>query len=120
MSVRLDPVELAVAAIAEGGAVVVVDDEDRENEGDIIFAAAKATPELMAFTIRHSSGVICAPLPGDLLDALDIPLMTPDNQDAYRTAYTVSVDARHGVSTGISAADRARTVRLLAEPTTAP
>ena len=120
MSVRLDPVEEAVAAIAAGRAVVVVDDEDRENEGDIIFAAAKATPELMAFTVRHSSGVICAPLPGEMLDALDIPLMTPDNQDAFRTAYTVSVDAREGVSTGISAADRARTVRLLADPATVP
>ena len=118
MSVRLDPVERAVADIAAGRPVIVVDDEDRENEGDIIFAAAKATPELMAFTIRHSSGVICAPMPGDLLERLEIPLMTPHNKDAYRTAYTVSVDARDGVSTGISAADRARTVRTLADSAT--
>ena len=120
MSVRLDPVERAVADIAAGKAVVVVDDEDRENEGDIIFAASKATPELMAFTIRHSSGVICAPMPAELLDRLEIPLMTPHNKDAYRTAYTISVDARDGVSTGISAADRARTVRTLADSATEP
>ena len=68
--------------------MVVVDDEDRENEGDIIFAASKATPELMAFTIRHSSGVICVPMPGDMLDRLEIPLMTPHNKDKLRTAYT--------------------------------
>jgi 3,4-dihydroxy 2-butanone 4-phosphate synthase/GTP cyclohydrolase II len=120
MSVRLDPVERAIEDIAAGKAVVVVDDEDRENEGDIIFAAAKATPELMAFTIRHSSGVICAPMPGAMLDRLEIPLMTPHNKDAYRTAYTISVDARDGVTTGISAADRARTVRVLADSATEP
>ncbi|MDN5746898.1 MAG: 3,4-dihydroxy-2-butanone-4-phosphate synthase, partial [Nocardioidaceae bacterium] len=120
MSVSLDPVERAIADIAAGKAVVVVDDEDRENEGDLIFAASKATPELMAFTIRHSSGVICCPMPGDMLDRLEIPLMTPHNKDAYRTAYTLSVDARDGVSTGISAADRAHTVRVLADSATEP
>ncbi len=118
--VRLDPIERAVADIAAGRPVVVVDDEDRENEGDIIFAASAATPELMAFTIRHSSGVICVPMPGELLDRLDLPLMRPDNQDRLRTAYAVSVDARDGVSTGISAADRALTARLLADPATQP
>ena len=118
--VRLDPVEQAVADIAAGKAVVVVDDENRENEGDIIFAAAKATPELMAFTIRYSSGVICAPMPADMLNRLEIPLMTPHNRDPMRTAYTISVDARDGVSTGISAADRARTVRTLADSATEP
>lgn len=120
MAVRLDPVERAIADIAAGRAVIVVDDEDRENEGDIIFAASKATPELMAFTIRHSSGVICVPMPGDMLDRLEIPLMTPHNKDAYRTAYTISVDARDGVSTGISAADRAKTARVLADSATEP
>ena len=120
MSVRLDPVERAVADIAAGRPVVVVDDEDRENEGDIIFAAAKATPELMAWTIRHSSGVICAPMPAEMLDRLEIPLMTPHNRDAYRTAYTISVDARDGVTTGISAADRAHTVKTLADSATEP
>ncbi len=118
--VRLDPVERAVADIAAGKAVVVVDDEDRENEGDLIFAAAKATPELMAFTIRHSSGVICVPMPGEMLDRLEIPLMTPHNKDRLRTAYTISVDARDGVSTGISAADRAHTARVLADSATEP
>jgi 3,4-dihydroxy 2-butanone 4-phosphate synthase/GTP cyclohydrolase II len=118
--VRLDPVERAIADIAAGKAVVVVDDEGRENEGDIIFAAAKATPELMAFTIRHSSGVICVPMPGHMLDRLEIPLMTPHNRDKLRTAYTISVDARDGVSTGISAADRAHTARVLADSATEP
>ena len=119
-SVRLDSVERAIADIAAGKAVVVVDDEDRENEGDIIFAAAKATPELMAFTIRHSSGVICVPMPARMLDRLEIPLMTPHNKDRLRTAYTISVDARDGVSTGISAADRAHTARTLADSATEP
>jgi 3,4-dihydroxy 2-butanone 4-phosphate synthase/GTP cyclohydrolase II len=119
-TVRLDPIEEAIADIAAGKAVVVVDDEDRENEGDIIFAAAKATPELMAFTIRHSSGVICVPMPADMLDRLEIPLMTPHNKDKLRTAYTISVDARDGVSTGISAADRAHTARVLADSATEP
>ncbi|GAA4125688.1 bifunctional 3,4-dihydroxy-2-butanone-4-phosphate synthase/GTP cyclohydrolase II [Nocardioides fonticola] len=119
-TIRLDSVERAIADIAAGKAVVVVDDEDRENEGDIIFAAAKATPELMAFTIRHSSGVICVPMPGEMLDRLEIPLMTPHNKDAYRTAYTITVDARDGVTTGISAADRAHTARVLADSATEP
>src|SRR5262245_16154319 len=118
--VRLDPVERAIGDIAAGKAVVVVDDEDRENEGDIIFAAAKATPELMAFTIRHSSGVICVPMPGAMLDRLEIPLMTPHNKDKMRTQFTISVDARDGVTTGISAADRAHTARVLADSATAP
>ncbi len=118
--VRLDDVEQAIADIAAGKAVVVVDDEGRENEGDIIFAASKATPELMAWTIRHSSGVICAPMPAEMLDRLEIPLMTPHNKDAYRTAYTISVVARDGTTTGISAADRARTVKVLADSATEP
>ena len=118
--VRLDPVERAIADIAQGKAVVVVDDEDRENEGDIIFAAARATPELMAFTIRYSSGVVCAPMRAEMLDRLEIPLMTPHNKEKLRTAYTVSVDARDGVTTGISAKDRAHTVRVLADSATEP
>lgn len=120
MSVRLDPVQRAIDDIAAGRAVVVVDDEDRENEGDIVFAASKATPELMAFTIRHSSGVICVPMPAEMLDRLEIPLMTPHNKDRLRTAYTISVDARDGVTTGISAADRAHTARVLADSATEP
>jgi len=120
MTIRLDTVERAIADIAAGKAVVVVDDVDRENEGDLVFAAAKATPELMAFTIRHSSGVICVPMPAEMLDRLEIPLMTPHNRDRMRTAYTISVDARDGVTTGISAADRAHTARVLADSATEP
>ncbi|MBM9464904.1 bifunctional 3,4-dihydroxy-2-butanone-4-phosphate synthase/GTP cyclohydrolase II [Aeromicrobium sp. YIM 150415] len=118
--IRLDSIERAVADIAAGKAIVVVDDENRENEGDIIFAASKATPELMAFLVRYSSGLICAPVVGEILDRLAIPLMTPHNRDRLRTAYTVSIDARDGVTTGISAADRARTCRVLADSATEP
>jgi 3,4-dihydroxy 2-butanone 4-phosphate synthase/GTP cyclohydrolase II len=119
-SVRLDSIERAVADFRDGKAIVVVDDEDRENEGDIIFAASKATPELMAFLVRYSSGLICAPITGEILDRLAIPLMTPHNREKMRTAYTVSVDARDGITTGISATDRARTCRVLADSATEP
>ncbi|MGS2640471.1 bifunctional 3,4-dihydroxy-2-butanone-4-phosphate synthase/GTP cyclohydrolase II [Streptosporangium sp. LJ11] len=118
--IKLDPIERAIADIREGRAIVVVDDENRENEGDIIFAASKATPELLAFTIRHSSGVVCVPMRGEDLDRLGLPLMVYDNKERLRTAYTISVDARDGVSTGISAADRARTIRTLADSATEP
>ena len=114
----LDPVERAVSEIGSGRPVLVVDDEDRENEGDIIFAASKVTPELLAFMIRHTSGVICVPLPGAALDRLHLPLMTSQNTERMRTAFTVTVDARDGVTTGISAADRATTIRKLADPAT--
>jgi 3,4-dihydroxy 2-butanone 4-phosphate synthase / GTP cyclohydrolase II len=113
---RFDTIERAVADIAAGKAVVVVDDEGRENEGDLIFAAEKATPELVAFMIRYTSGYICVPLTGPDCDRLGLPPMYAINQDKHGTAYTVSVDAREGVSTGISAADRATTMRLLADP----
>ena len=101
-SVRLDTVERAIADIAAGKAVVVVDDEDRENEGDLIFAASKATPELMAFTIRHTCGVICVPMPAAMLDRLEIPLMTPHNRDRMRTAYTSRSTPATASRTGIS------------------
>ena len=110
----------ALAELAAGRAVVVVDDHDRENEGDLIFAAEYATPGLVAFTVRHGSGLLCVPMPGERLDALDVPPMCPINQDPGGAAFAVSVDARDGVSTGISAADRARTIRLLAAPGTGP
>lgn len=113
---RLDSVERAIADIAAGKAVVVVDDEDRENEGDLIFAAEKATPELVAFMVRHTSGYLCVPLAGDDCDRLGLPPMVATNQDKHGTAYTVTVDAREGVGTGISASDRAATMRLLAAP----
>ncbi len=112
---RLDTIERAIADIARGKAVVVVDDEGRENEGDIVFAAGDATASLLAFTIRYTSGVICVPMEGTALDRLAIPLMTAQNRERLRTAYTVSVDAADGISTGISAADRARTIQVLAD-----
>ncbi|MGO4385495.1 3,4-dihydroxy-2-butanone-4-phosphate synthase [Specibacter sp. RAF43] len=116
----LDPVETAIAAMAQGAAVLVVDDEHRENEGDIIFAAQHSTPALMGFTIRHSSGVICVPMDHDRADALDLPPMVAHNQDAKGTAYTVSCDAADGVSTGISATDRSLTATVLADPAATP
>jgi 3,4-dihydroxy 2-butanone 4-phosphate synthase/GTP cyclohydrolase II len=116
----LDPIEKAVEAIAAGRAVIVVDDENRENEGDLIFAAELATPELLAFMVRYTSGFVCAPLTEDDADRLDLPPMYHTNQDKRGTAYTVTVDAREGVSTGISAADRAHTIRVLADPATSP
>ncbi|MBL1076611.1 bifunctional 3,4-dihydroxy-2-butanone-4-phosphate synthase/GTP cyclohydrolase II [Nocardia sp. 2] len=113
---RFDTIERAVADIAAGKAVVVVDDEGRENEGDLIFAAEKATPELVAFMIRYTSGYICVPLTGEDCDRLGLPPMYAVNQDKHGTAYTVAVDAREGITTGISAADRATTMRVLADP----
>ena len=112
----LDPVPLAIAAIGRGEAVLVVDDEDRENEGDIIFAAQHSTPALMGWTIRYSSGVICIPMNEDHADRLGLPPMVVHNQDAKGTAYTVSCDAAHGVTTGISATDRSLTTKVLADP----
>ena len=113
-----DTIEFAVAEIAAGRAVVVVDDEDRENEGDLIFAAELATPELVAFTVRYSSGVICVPLTGPDCERLDLPPMYRVNQDRKGTAFTVTVDAKDGITTGISAAERTRTIKLLADPST--
>jgi 3,4-dihydroxy 2-butanone 4-phosphate synthase/GTP cyclohydrolase II len=110
----------AVEAIGRGEIVVVVDDEDRENEGDLIMAAEAATPEKIAFFVRHTSGVICAPLTGARLDELDIPLMVRDNTESHRTAFTYSVDLVHGTSTGISAADRAATLVALTDGSTLP
>ena len=114
------PIEDAVAAVARGELVVVVDSADRENEGDLITAAEQATPEKIAFMIRHTSGVLCVPLTGERLDVLDVPLMVRSNTESQRTAFTVSVDLKRGTTTGISAADRAATIRALADPTTRP
>ncbi|GAA3802342.1 bifunctional 3,4-dihydroxy-2-butanone-4-phosphate synthase/GTP cyclohydrolase II [Streptomyces chiangmaiensis] len=112
----LDPVERAIADIAAGRPVVVVDDEDRENEGDLVIAAEKVTPEIVAFMMSECRGLICAPMEGDELDRLELPQMVDHNTESMRTAFTVSVDASgaHGVTTGISASDRATTLRLLA------
>jgi 3,4-dihydroxy 2-butanone 4-phosphate synthase/GTP cyclohydrolase II len=111
----------AIEAIGRGEIVVVVDDEDRENEGDLILAAEAATPEKIAFFVRHTSGLICVPMTGDRLDELDVPLMVRDNNtEAQRTAFTYSVDCLQGTTTGISAADRARTILALIDPKTRP
>jgi 3,4-dihydroxy 2-butanone 4-phosphate synthase/GTP cyclohydrolase II len=114
----LDTIERAIKDIAAGKAVIVVDDEDRENEGDLIFAAEFATPELLAFMVRYTSGYVCVPITEAEADRLELPPMYRVNQDRRGTAYTVTVDAREGVSTGISAADRAHTIQLLASPET--
>ena len=113
-------VEDAVTAIGRGEIVIVVDDEDRENEGDLIMAAEFATPETIAFFLHHTSGVICAPVTRERAHELDLPLMVANNTETMRTAFTVSVDFRHDTTTGISAHDRAATVRALVDPATRP
>jgi 3,4-dihydroxy 2-butanone 4-phosphate synthase/GTP cyclohydrolase II len=116
----LSPIPLALEALRAGKPVIVADDENRENEGDVIISAQLATPEWIAWTVRHSSGFICAPMPADWADRLDLPPMVEVNQDARGTAYTVSVDASSGVTTGISAADRSHTLNVLANPESVP
>lgn len=106
----------ALEAFANGEFLVVMDDENRENEGDLIISASQCTAEKMAWMIKHTSGFICIALPGSRLEELQIPMMVPDNQDLYRTAYTVTVDYKHGTTTGISASDRSLTARALASP----
>jgi len=118
MNIEFDPIEEVLDELRQGHLVIVTDDANRENEGDLILAAEKATPELINFMIRYTSGVICVPMEGKDLDRLELPLMTVRNTESMRTAYTISVDAKSGVTTGISAADRSRTIRLLADPGT--
>ena len=115
-----DTVEAALAALRAGRPVIVTDDEARENEADVILSAQTLTTEWMAWTIRHTSGYVCAPMPPEVADRLALPLMVTENTDPLRTAYTISVDAAEGVSTGISAADRAHTLRLLADSAASP
>ena len=112
----LAPIEDIIAAIRRGELVIMVDDEDRENEGDLIMAAQFATPEKVAFIVRHTSGVIVAPLTGERCDDLRLPLMVDNNTESHRTAFTISVDLLEGTTTGISASDRAATLRALADP----
>ncbi|GAA5015783.1 bifunctional 3,4-dihydroxy-2-butanone-4-phosphate synthase/GTP cyclohydrolase II [Terrabacter aeriphilus] len=116
----LSTIEAALETLRAGRPVLVLDDEGRENEGDLVLAAQTATEEWMAWTIRHSSGYLCAPMPDEVADHLALPLMVSENRDPLRTAYTVSVDAASGVTTGISAADRLRTVQVLADPGATP
>ncbi|MEJ1156194.1 MULTISPECIES: GTP cyclohydrolase II [Microbacterium] len=110
----------ALAALAAGRPVIVADDENRENEGDVIISAELATPQWIAWTVRWSSGFICAPMPADWADRLNLPPMVEANEDARGTAYTVSVDAAQGVTTGISASDRSHTLNVLANPDSGP
>jgi 3,4-dihydroxy 2-butanone 4-phosphate synthase/GTP cyclohydrolase II len=113
-------IEHALTAIRSGEFVIVVDDAGRENEGDLIISAQCATPEATAFMVRYTSGLICVALAPERVDALELPLMVEANSEAQGTAFTVSVDLKHGTSTGISAADRSATIRALAEPARGP
>ncbi|MBY5402609.1 3,4-dihydroxy-2-butanone-4-phosphate synthase [Rhizobium leguminosarum] len=113
-------IEDAISAIASGKMVVVVDDQNRENEGDIVVAADAVTSETIAFMMTHARGLVCIAIEGERLDALDIPLMVPNNTESHKTAFTVSVDYLKGTTTGISAADRAATVRALVDDRTKP
>jgi 3,4-dihydroxy 2-butanone 4-phosphate synthase/GTP cyclohydrolase II len=115
-----DSIEDALTALALGSLVVVMDNEDRENEGDLIMAAQYATPDKIAFMVRWTSGILCAALPGDRLDRLELPLMCANNSDSMHTAFTVSTDYRRATTTGISASDRALTFRALVDPASSP
>lgn len=115
---KVDTIPEALAALRAGRPVLVLDDADRENEGDVILAAESLTPAWLGWTIRHSSGYVCAPMPAERADLLGLPLMVEQNEDLLRTAYTVTVDAAVGVTTGISASDRTQTLRTLAAPET--
>ena len=119
-SLSISTIDEAIAAIAAGRPVLVADDENRENEGDIILSAELATPEWIAWTVRWSSGLLCAPMTNEIADQLDLPMMVERNEDVRGTAYTVTVDASEGVTTGISASDRATTLRALANPDAEP
>jgi 3,4-dihydroxy 2-butanone 4-phosphate synthase/GTP cyclohydrolase II len=115
----LNSVAEILAELRAGSMVIIMDDEDRENEGDLIMAAERATPEAVAFMIRHTSGIICVPMEEEQLARLDLPQMVPLNTESRRTAFTVSVDLRAGVTTGVSSVDRAATIRALADPASA-
>jgi 3,4-dihydroxy 2-butanone 4-phosphate synthase/GTP cyclohydrolase II len=114
------PVEEAIAAVREGRMIIIVDDEDRENEGDLMVAAEKTTPEVINFMSKHGRGLICLPLTRERLDRLSLPLMVQDNTARFQTAFTVTIDARDGITTGISAYDRSRTVHVAIDPDTGP
>lgn len=113
-------IEAALADYTAGRLVIIVDDEDRENEGDLACAAVHVTPEIIAFMAREGRGLICLPLDGVIADRLDLPLMVTDNRSPYGTNFTVSIEAARGVTTGISAADRARTIQVAVDPASSP
>jgi 3,4-dihydroxy 2-butanone 4-phosphate synthase/GTP cyclohydrolase II len=115
-----DSVESAVADIAAGRMVIVTDDERRENEGDLIMAASMATVESIGIMIRHGSGIVCVPTTGEVLSRLGLGPMVADNRDMFRTDFAISVDAAVGVTTGISAEDRAKTIRIIGDPASKP
>ena len=114
------PVEDAISAMADGELVVVVDDADRENEGDLIIAAEMATPERIGFMVRHTTGIICLPALGERLDDLHIPMMVTENTDRRNTAFTISIDYLHGTTTGISPGDRTATIKAVVDTATRP
>ncbi|MFC6236007.1 3,4-dihydroxy-2-butanone-4-phosphate synthase, partial [Leucobacter soli] len=116
----ISTIEEAIAAIRDGRPVIVADDENRENEGDVILSAELATRDWVAWTVRHSSGLLCAPMSNDIANQLELPMMVEQNEDVRGTAYTVTVDAAEGVTTGISAKDRTTTLRALANPEAVP
>lgn len=116
----LSTIDAALDALRAGRPVIVVDDEDRENEGDVVLAAELATKQSVAWMVRHSSGFICAPLTDEIADRLHLPLMVETNEDPRGTAYTITVDAADRLTTGISATDRAHTLRRLADPASTP
>lgn len=120
MSAQFDSIPDALKAFENGEFLIVLDDESRENEGDLIASAEDMTTEKMAFLVKHSSGYVCVPLAETLANKLDLQLMVPNLQDRHKTAYTVTVDAFEGTTTGISAHDRAFTARKLADPTSTP
>ena len=120
VEIGFDRIDDALTAIAAGGMVVVLDDRNRENEGDLIVAAEFACARTMAFIVRHTTGIVCLALPGERLDSLGLPAMVPTGNDRHQTAFTVSVDCRHGTSTGVSASDRAKTVAALIDRKTRP
>ncbi|MDH4258024.1 MAG: 3,4-dihydroxy-2-butanone-4-phosphate synthase, partial [Candidatus Aminicenantes bacterium] len=109
-------VEQAIKAVKAGKLIIIVDDEDRENEGDLMVAAEKATPEIINFMTKYGRGLICLPLKRERLKQLHLPLMVRDNTAPYKTAFTVSIDAKEGVTTGISAYDRAKTILTAIHP----
>jgi len=113
-------VDEAVKAVKSGKMIIIVDDEDRENEGDLMVAAEKVTPDIINFMAKYGRGLICLPLPGERLKELDLPLMVSNNTATFQTAFTVSVDAKHGITTGISSFDRAKTILDAIDPKTKP
>ncbi len=115
-----DTIETALHALAAGGMVIVMDDKRRENEGDLIMSAEFATPAALAFMVRYTTGIVCVALESERADTLDLPVMVESNSDRHQTAFTISVDARAGTTTGVSAADRARTIQTLVDPATRP